>query len=183
MRIQELKAPVIAVLLLIAASVTPSTAADPAWARLNDAAQHFADLEDDKAKALLNELSAEGVADADVLLGYLYSDPLYEGRDNDVAISYFERAAAKDHPEALFQLAESLFWPEYLDLEILSTGEATRPHHAFADYKQSYDLLQRAVAQEHPGAIVRLAIVCIFDGYPCAETEIEAALAPNLLVF
>src|SRR3546814_6464326 len=67
-----------ALVALLAAA--PAFAAEPEEA-LQQAAQHFADLEDGQAKAILEELSANGVTDADVLLGYLYADPLYAGRD------------------------------------------------------------------------------------------------------
>src|SRR3546814_10653517 len=99
-----------ALIALLAAA--PAFAAEPEEA-LQQAAQHFADLEDGQAKAILEELSADGVTDADVLLGYLYADPLYAGRDYQKAVAYFEDAAAGGNVEAVFQLAESRFWPGY----------------------------------------------------------------------
>ena len=164
-------AAVIGALMLIAASITPSAAADPAWARLDVAVRHFADLEDDKAKALLDELSADGIADADVLLGYLYSDPLYEGRDDATAISYFERAAEKDHPEAIFQLAESRYWPRYLNP---APGMPAEFFGAVDD--EVYRLLKRAIELKHGAAVFRLAMICILEDYDCTNDEIEMSL-------
>src|SRR3546814_5189440 len=87
-------------------AAAPAFAAEPEEA-LKQAAQHFADLEVGQAKAVLEELSAEGVTDADVLLGYLYADPLYAGRDYQKAVTYFASAAAAGSLEAVFQLSES----------------------------------------------------------------------------
>src|SRR3546814_4358789 len=101
-----------ALVALLAAA--PAFAAEPEEA-LKQAAQHFADLEGGQAKAILDELSAEGVAEADVLLGYLYADPLYAGRDYQKAVTYFESAAAMGSLEAVFPLSESRFWPDYSD--------------------------------------------------------------------
>ena len=161
-------------LILLTAGVSPAVAASDK-ARLRQAAQHFVDMQDDKARAILEELSAEGLTDADVLLGYLYADPLYDGREDRLAVSYFERAAEKDHPEAVFQLAESVYWPGYLDpapgrrAQILGwTGEDT------------YPLLKRAIALKHGGAVFRLALLCLFEGYECSEDDIEMSLSVRM---
>jgi tetratricopeptide (TPR) repeat protein len=159
----------LAVALGVLSHIAPAVAQD--GARLKQAAQHFADLEDDQAKMILEELSAEGVTEADVLLGYLHSDPLYAGRDDQLAISYFERAAEKDHPEAVFQLAESRYWPGYLDpkpgvpVQILDAG-----------IDEVYRLLRRAIELKHGTAVFRLALLCIYQGYDCTEDEVEMSL-------
>lgn len=162
---------VVTVLLLTSTLVASPVAAWDPGSRMSEAARHFVDLEDDEAKALLEELSAEGVADADVLLGYLYSDPLYAGRDDAMAVSYFERAADKDDPEAVFQLAESAYWPGYLDPKPDIPAQIigwTR--------EDTYQLLKRAVTLRHGGAVLRLALLCIFEGYDCSEEDIEMSL-------
>ncbi|WP_420349018.1 hypothetical protein [Pelagibius sp.] len=157
-------------ILLLASGAPVAIAAEPD-ARLKQAAQHFADLEDDAAKAILDELSAEGLADADVLLGYLYADPLYEARDDETAMSHFERAAQRDHPEAIFQLAESAYWAGYLHpqrgapTQILGLGNG-----------ETYALLKRAIALKHGGAVFRLALLCIFEDYDCTDDEVEMSL-------
>ena len=146
-------------------------------ARVKQAAQHFADLEDDQAKTILEALSAEGVADADVLLGYLYSDPLFEGRDYEAAVDAFERAAANGNEEALFQLAESRFWPDYSDWTLTPDEKVLRP-----TAENVFGLLQRIVEGGsrgvlHEGAARwRLAWLCSLGGYDCGEEVSGSAL-------
>ena len=156
--------------LLLALGPPVAVAAGPD-ARLKQAAQHFADLEDEEARAILENLSAEGLADADVLLGYLYSDPLYAERDYQTAIAYFERAAAYDHPEALFQLAESSYWPGYLD-----QGPGSHPDIFAGPDERTYDLLHRANPNKHSGAKYRLGLLCIFQSYSCSDDDMELSL-------
>ena len=113
--------------MMLAGLAAPAAAASDADARLKQAAQHFADMEDDQAKSILDDLSAQGVAEADVLLGYLYADLLYEGRDYVAAVAAFRRAADADNEEATFQLAEGRFWPDYSDWTLTVAEEAVRP--------------------------------------------------------
>ena len=161
-------------LLALAASVPPAAAADEK-ARLKQAAQHFVDLEDDKARAILEELSAEGVTDADVLLGYLFSDGLYEGRDYEKAVEAFERAADGGNEEALFQVAEARYWPEYSDWTLAVEEEAIRP-----TAREAFDRLKRAVGDgADPRANAagwRLAYLCTIGGYDCGDGEVDEAL-------
>src|SRR3546814_20369018 len=67
-----------ALVALLAAA--PAFAAEPEEA-LQQAERHFADLEEGQAKAILEELSADGVTDAEVKRGELYADPPYDGRE------------------------------------------------------------------------------------------------------
>src|SRR3546814_20396212 len=101
-------------------AAAPAFAAEPEEA-LQQAAQHFADLEDGQAKAILEELSADGVTDADVLLGYLYADPLYAGRDYQTAVQYFEDATTGRSVVSVYTLPKSSFWP---------SQRSTHQHHA-----------------------------------------------------
>jgi hypothetical protein len=162
--------------LVMTAAAPPATAADTE-ARLKQAAQHFVDLEDAQAKAILDGLSAEGVADADVLLGYLLADPLYAGRDYTAAVTAFRRAADAGNEEAVFQLAEARFWPAYSDWKLMEAEEATRPSAA-----EAFDLLQRTV-RDRPSGLSgagarywRLAWLCTFGGYDCGKEVTDAAV-------
>ncbi len=164
-----------AILLLVSGSPV-ATAAGPD-ARLKQAAQHFADLEDDKAKAILEDLSAEGLADADVLLGYLYADPLHEGRDYKQAVGAFGRAAASGNEEALFQLAESRFWPEYSNWTLTTAEEALRP-----SPQRAFELLRGVAGKQtsgfkgHKASKWRLAHLCTFGGYDCGDDVTDEAI-------
>ena len=154
----------------------PVAAAADTDARLKQAAQHFADLEDAQAKAILDDLSAEGVADADVLLGYLYADPLYEGRDYVAAVTAFKRAADAGNEEGTFQLAESRFWPDYSDLTLTADEEAIRP-----TAEQAYHLVQPLASRSSSlkgfkAARWRLAHLCTFGGYDCGEPGTAEAI-------
>lgn len=166
----------IAVLMPLAAGAVQALAAD-GEARLKQAAEHFADLEDAEAKAILKALSAAGVADADVLLGYLYSDPLYEGRDYQAAVGAFERAAMAGSEEGVFQLAEARFWPDYSDWQLTADENAIRP-----SAKEVYGLLQRTAGEKEPpsdghNAVKwRLAWLCTFGGYDCGEETTDRAV-------
>jgi hypothetical protein len=146
-------------------------------ARLKQAAQHFAELEDDQAKAILKELSGEGVADADVLLGYLYSDPLYDGRDYESAVAAFRAAASGGSEEALFQVAESRFWPDSSAWTLSPFEESIRP-----SLREVLELLQRVVGEdENPfqgnnAAKWRFAWLCTFSDYDCGDSSTDKAL-------
>ncbi len=159
------------VLLLTSITVASPVAAWDPGSRMKVAAQHFVDLEDEEAEALLEELSAEGRADADVMLGYLYSDPLYEERDDERALSYFKRAAEKDNAEGVFQLAEAVYWPGYLDPEPGVPAQILGWSN-----EDTYRLLKRAIELKHGGAVFRLALLCIFENYDCSEDDIEMSL-------
>jgi len=162
--------------LVAPAALMPAAASD-SEARLKQAAQYFADLEDAEAKAILDDLSAEGVADADVLLGYLYSDPLYEGRDYVVAAAAFGRAAEAGNDEAVFQVAESRFWPMYLDWPLAPAEEEVRP-----TVKKAYGLLESIAGEKQPpfeghnAAKWRLAWLCTFGGYDCGKKATDEAV-------
>lgn len=152
-------------------------AAPESEARLRQAAQHFADLQDAEARAILDDLSAEGIADADVLLGYLYADPLYEQRDYEAAVAAFERAAAAGDAEGVFQLAEARFWPDYSDWTLTPDEKAARP-----SAEDAFGLLQRSVG-DRPSAwgeagarYWRLAWLCTFGGYDCGEELTDEAV-------
>ncbi|GAB4375794.1 MAG: hypothetical protein Kow00114_39150 [Kiloniellaceae bacterium] len=168
---------VAAVLALWVASAEARAAAPESEARLQQAARHFADLEDAEARAILDDLSAAGIAEADVLLGYLYADPLYEGRDYEAAVAAFERAAAAGDAEGVFQLAESRFWPDYSDWTLSPDEKAARP-----SAEDAFGLLQRSVGDQpsawgEAGARYwRLAWLCTFGGYDCGEETTEEAL-------
>ncbi len=163
---------------VIAALLLPIAGEAAADARLKQAAQHFVDLEDDKAKALLDALSAEGVADADVLLGYLHSDPLYQKKDYQAAVAAFERAAAVGSEEALFQLAESRYWPDYTSWTLTAVEEDIRP-----TAQEVFFLLQRTAVERknyswnHNASIWRLAWLCTFGNYDCGEQTTDEALS------
>lgn len=144
---------------------------------LRQAAQHFADLEDDKAKAILDELDYWNVVEAKVLLGHLYSDPLYAARDYESAVVAFEEAAASGSEEALFQIAESRFWPDYSNWTLAAREEAIRPTRG-----EAFHMLQAAV-QDQPGSwgeagarYWRLAWLCTFGGYDCGKEVTDAAV-------
>jgi TPR repeat protein len=157
-------------------AAAPAVAADADDA-LKQAAQHFADLEDDRAKSILEGLSAQGVAEADVLLGYLYADPLYAGRDYQKAVAYFEGAAAAGNVEAVFQLAESRFWPDYSDWTLTPDEKAVRP-----TAEDAFGLLQRVASANHNAGKWRLAWLCTFGGYDCGEESRESVASLEQLM-
>jgi len=146
-------------------------------ARLKQAAQHFADLEDNDAKAILEDLSAEGLAGADVLLGYLYADPLYQQRDYEKAVTAFERAAARGSEEALFQIAESRFWPEYSNWTLTTAEEALRtsPQRAF-ELLRGVGVKGSSRFKGHKASRWRLAYLCTFGGYDCGVQATDEAI-------
>ena len=156
--------------LLLACGSPVAIAAGPD-ARLKQAAQHFADLEDEEAKAILDELSAEGLAEADVLLGYLYADLLYQKRDYERAVVAFEQAAAGGSEEALFQLAESHFWPVYSNWPLTAREEATRP-----TLDEAFTLLRQVADARHYAARWRSAHLCFFGGHDCDKETTDKAI-------
>ncbi|WP_299616615.1 hypothetical protein [Pelagibius sp.] len=166
--------------VLACACLPPELTAEEAEHHLRQAAQHFADLEDEKAKAILEELVSSGVTDAKVLLGYLYADPLFEGRDYEEAVVAFEEAAAGGSHEALFQLAESRFWPAYSDWTLTADEEAIRP-----TLEEVLVLLRQVEEKRHYATRWRLAHLCIFGGYDCDEEttkEVLAGITKNLVL-
>ena len=172
-----LKAAVLAGALMMAGIAMPAAAASGADARLKQAAQHFADLEDAQAKTILEELSAQGVAESDVLFGYLFSDPLYEGRDYEAAVAAFEQAAAAGDEEGIFQLAESRFWPDYSAWTLTPDEKAAR-----LSAEDAFGLLLRAVGDgphkfgDSGAPRWRLAWLCTFGGYDCGEDLTDEAV-------
>jgi len=172
-----LKAAALVGALMMAGVATPAAGASNADARLKQAAQHFADLEDGEAKVILEELSAQGVAEADVLLGYLFSDPLYEGRDYEAAVAAFEQAATAGDEEGIFQLAESRFWPNYSDWTLTPDEKAVR-----LSAEDAFGLLLRAVGDgphkfgDSGAPRWRLAWLCTFGGYDCGKEVTDEAV-------
>ncbi|WP_340118377.1 hypothetical protein [Pelagibius sp. 7325] len=172
-----LKAAVLAGVVMMAGFATPAAAASDVDARIKQAAQHFADLKDTQAKVILEELSAQGVAEADVLLGYLSSDPLYEERDYEAAVAAFEQAATAGDEEGIFQLAESRFWPDYSAWMLTPDEKAVR-----LSAEDAFGLLLRAV-QDRPSAwgeagarYWRLAWLCTLGGYDCGDELTDEAV-------
>lgn len=167
-------------IVLACGCLSPDPSPEEVDGHLRQAARHFADLEDDKAKAILEELSEHGVAEADVLLGYLYSDPLYEERDYEKAVVAFEEAAASGSDEALFQVAESHFWPDYSNWTLSAGEEAIRP-----TAEEAFVLLRQVEGKRQYATWWRIAHLCIFGGYDCDEETTEKALkgiAGNLVL-
>lgn len=172
-----MKAAVLAGMLALTGIATSAAAASDSEARLKQAAQHFADLEDAQAKTILDDLGAEGVAEANVLLGYLYSDRLYEGRDYSAAVAAFRRAADAGNEEATFQLAEARFWPDYSNWTLTEAEEVVRP-----SAEDTFGLLQRTV-QDRPSSwgeagarYWRFAWLCTFGGYDCGDALTDEML-------
>lgn len=139
-------------------------------AQLKQAAEYFADRRDDAAESDLLRLSNARNSDADVFLGFLYSDPLSPLWKPDKALLHFRKAAEAGNPEGAFQLAESHFWHTYR--VFAQTGN---PSPVGVTEEESSTLLRQAVAKQHMGARLRLAIQCLIAGWPCTESELEGA--------
>ena len=159
-------------IVLACGCLSPDPSVEEVDGLLRQAAQHFADLEDDKAKSILDALAEHGVAEAHVLLGYLHSDPLYEERDYEKAVVAFEEAAASGSDEALFQAAESRFWPDYSNWTLTAREEAIRP-----TAEEAFALLRQVEERRHYATRWRIAHLCIFDGHVCDEQATEDAFA------
>ncbi len=137
-------------------------------AQLRQAVKHFADREDDAAESMLLRLSEAGNSDAEVFLGFLYSDPLSPLWEPDKALLRFRQAAEAGNSEGMFQLAESHFWHTYR----IFTRDGIQPPSGVTE-EESSALLRQAVAEHHMGARLRLAIQCVIVGWACTDSERE----------
>lgn len=124
--------------------------------RLQSAAKAFLDHDDVVAEEILIALDRKGVVEASVLLGYLYSDPVFENRDDRKAASFFERAAKHGNAEALFQLSEIERWPGGGIIDLFSRPEL-----------DAFRL--GAIEKGHKAALLRLGHECWFRDRLCEQ--------------
>ena len=144
---------------------------------LKEAVDHLLNKEDRNAESILLRLSDNGNDNADVILGFLYSDPLSALWEPEKALRHYRRAAEVGNSEAVFQLAESHFWSTY---RIFRESGGELP--VGVDQEESHHLLREAADKRHLGAKVRLAIQCLVGSWICSEEEKRQLSTPTLYV-
>lgn len=126
---------------------------------LPDAVVAFLDRDDEAARKMLLELSEAGSIEALTLLGYLYSDPVFELRDDGQALTWFVKAAEQGSSEAMFQLSISDIWPNKTSNSSIPTRELT---------EHMIDAAERG----HLGAILMLGLRCGYKSQNCQEFDV-----------
>ena len=168
---------VLSIAVVLALSAILSTSANGSDVQgLKQAVDHLLNQEDNDAESILLRLSEGRNDDADVVLGFMYSDPLSPLWDSDKALKYYRRAAEAGNPDGMFQLAESHFWSTY---RMFQNYERDLP--VGVTRQESHALLREAIGKRHVGARVRLAIQCLTDSWSCSDKELDELTSPSLI--